>query len=130
MNRESYLRTFGNHVPRDYKIAEFIVQSTERSEKIFVWGGDAVIYALSRRLPPIKYVANYHINDYSSKEEVARALVKDKPKLIVLLPETPSFPQIIPLLRESYILVSTFDSAEIWIQISPEVQAKLLISAI
>jgi len=130
MNRESYLRTFGNHVPRDYKIAEFIVQSTERNEKIFVWGGDAVIYALSRRLPPIKYVANYHINDYSSKEEVVRALVKDKPKLIVLLPETPSFPQIIPLLRESYILVSTFDSAEIWIQISPEVQAKLLLSAI
>jgi len=130
MSRESYLRTFGNHVPRDYEIAEFITQSTERGDKIFVWGGDAVIYALSRRLPPIKYVANYHINDYSSKEEVARALAKDKPKLIVLLPEASSFPQIIPLLRESYILISTFDSAEIWIQISPEVQAKLLLSAI
>lgn len=130
MNRDLYLGTFGGHILRDYEIAEFIAQSTERSDKIFVWGGDTTIYALSRRLPPIKYVANYHINDFSSKEEVVQALVKDKPKLIVLLPEAPGFPEIIPLLRESYILVSTSDGAEIWIQISPEVQAKLLLRAI
>ncbi len=126
MSQDSYLRTFGNHIPRNYEIAKLISQSTERREKVFVWGSDAVIYALSRRLPPIKYVANYHINDFSSKDEVARALAKDQPKLIVLLPEAPNFPQIVPLLRESYILISTLEGVEVWLQISPEIQAKLL----
>jgi len=126
MTKEEYLDSFGGHIRRNYEIAEFLVQSTTKSDKVFVWGGNSsMVYALSRRLPPMRYVASYHINDFSSPEETIIALKKNPPKQIVVLPDSPPFSQLIMLLRENYILVSTIRGAEIWNQISPEIKASL-----
>ena len=84
-----------------------------------------MIYALSRRLPPIKYVATYHINDFSSPEETVIALKNNPPKQIIILPNSSPYPELVVLLREDYILVSTIKGAEIWNQISPEIKASL-----
>jgi 4-amino-4-deoxy-L-arabinose transferase-like glycosyltransferase len=126
ITQEEYLDSFGGHIRRNYEVAEFLVQSTDNSDKVFVWGGDSsMVYALSRRLPPIRYVASYHINDFSSPEETIIALKKNPPKQIVVLPDALPFPELIMLLRENYILVSTIKGAEIWNQISPEIKASL-----
>ena len=123
IDKQTYLKSFGDHVPRAYQIADFITESTRRDERIFVWGDDSqLIYALSRRLPPIRYVAQYHINDFSSQDEVFEALKKQKPKLVIILPKAPSFPRLTMYLRENYILVNTLDGAQIWSLISPKVR--------
>ena len=126
ITQEEYLASFGGHILRNYEISKFLVQSTIKSDKVFVWGGDSsMIYALSRRLPPIKYVATYHINDFSSPEETVIALKNNPPKQIIILPDSSPYPELIMLLREDYILVSTIKGAEIWNQISPEIKASL-----
>ena len=126
MTKEEYLGSFGGHIIRNYEISTFLVQSTTKSDKVFVWGGDSsMVYALSRRLPPIRYVASYHIKDFSSPEETIVALKKSPPKQIVILPDASPFPELIMFLRENYILVSTIKGAEIWNQISPEIKASL-----
>ncbi len=114
-SKTDFLNTFNSQTDNNYKISSFIMTSTEDSSKVFVWGNDApVIYALSRRLPPIKYVANYHISDFSSTAEVAKQLTKNPPTLIVILPDSPNYPELTRLLDKKYVLVTTIGGGTIW----------------
>ena len=113
ISKEEYFAKFDQNLPRYYKISEFITSSTKKDEKIFVWKDSPQIYALSRRIPPIKYVAGYHIDDFAGRENVARDLEVKKPKFIIMLPNS-SFSEIGPLLKQSYVLINTIEGAEIW----------------
>ncbi|MEK7111800.1 MAG: hypothetical protein AAB875_00575, partial [Patescibacteria group bacterium] len=115
VSKEVYLASFGQRVPRNYQIADFVVNSTSKDEKIFVWGPDSSsVYALSRRLPPGKFVADYHITDFSSKEAEAKILEEAPPKFIILLPDALGFTEITGLLRSKYMLISDIQGAEVW----------------
>ncbi|MBI2066130.1 hypothetical protein HYT60_01300 [Candidatus Woesebacteria bacterium] len=114
-SKEVYLGSFGQRVPTHYKIADFVASSSRPNEKIFVWGPDvSAVYALSRRLPPTKYVADYHINDFSTKGAEVAKLTQNPPKFIIILPDARGFTELIPLLRKSYLLIAEIDGAEIW----------------
>ena len=113
--RTEYFNRFDLKVSRNYQIAEILESVSSPKQKIFVWGGDSpTIYALSRRLPPVKYVADYHVFDYSTLPEVAASLAKEKPKIIVVLPEARPFPELRRLIKESYLLIDNANLAEIW----------------
>ena len=115
ISKGEYFSKFNPETQNNYQIAQVIMTSTIDSEKVFVWGGDApVIYALSRRLPPIKYVADYHITDFSSLAETGKALTQTLPSLIVILPKAQNFPQLNSLLATKYVLISTQSNAQIW----------------
>jgi 4-amino-4-deoxy-L-arabinose transferase-like glycosyltransferase len=115
IKKEQYLASFGGNVVRNYNVANFLVASSAPNDKVWVIGDDASIYALSRRLPPIKFVADYHINDYSNMPAIVKEVEANKPAFIVLLPQKSlNITPVIPLLRKSYILVSEVDGAEIW----------------
>ncbi len=115
INKEEYFAKFSPSTNRNYKIADFLQISSRPDDKVFVWSPDSpVIYALSRRLPPIKYVAEYHINDFSSKNETALALSQNPAKFIIITPEAPAFPEITPLLRQKYILINNIEGADVW----------------
>ncbi len=121
--REEYLATFGGNVNRNYKIANYLTASTKPTDKVFVWGDSSAIYALSRRLPPGKYVADYHIRDFSTSEETLLELSNNMPKMIVVLPDSPSYPELIFFLRDNYLLLDTIDGAQIWSLLNPSVRA-------
>ena len=123
ISKDEYLATFGNHVPRNYKIADFIISLTKPYEKIFVWGESSPIYALSRRFPPGKYVADYHIKDFSNAEETIKTLSSDLPSFIIILPESSSFPELEFFLRKNYGLAETIDGVEIWKLLNPKVRS-------
>lgn len=114
ISQSEYFARFEGQVERNYQIADFIIQSTRPDDKIFVWGSNAAIYALSRRLPPIRYVADYHINDFSSQEEVVTTFVDTPPEVIVVLPEGESFRQLDTFLVENYFLINNIQNVEIW----------------
>ncbi|MBI3397354.1 glycosyltransferase family 39 protein [Candidatus Woesebacteria bacterium] len=114
ISKEEYFSQFDGNVNRNYKIAEFLTNSTKENERVFVWGDSTPVYALSRRLPPIKYVADYHISDFSSKNAILTALSASLPKFIVILPKSKSFPEIMPFLSKNYLIVNTVEGAEIW----------------
>lgn len=122
VSKNNYLASFGGNVTRNYKISEFIASSTRKGDKIFIWGDGSAIYALSRHLPPGKYVADYHIRDFSTEEETLGVLNHDMPKMIVVLPDSPKFPRLANFLRQNYIQIEVLDGAEIWSLISPRVR--------
>lgn len=125
IDKEQYFDKFDKNVNRNYKISDFIEKSTRYNDKVFVWGDGPPIYALSRRLPPGKYVATYHINDFSSKEEVINILSSQKPLMIVTLPGAPDFPELRPFLQENYILINSIEGAEIWRLMNAELRLLL-----
>jgi len=125
ISKEEYFAKFDGNVNRNYKIADVILRSTGKRDKIFVWGDSPTIYALTRRFPPLKYIATYHIQDFYSKEMVIKALETDNPKLVILLPKSPEFKELTPFVRKSYFLLDEIDGAEIYYLMSPKIRAFL-----
>lgn len=123
LDKNAYLSTYGDHVPRNYKIANYLASSTQKTEKVFVWGDGSSIYALSRRLPPGKYVADYHIRDFSSNKETVDTLNSDMPSYIVVLPGSKVYPELNSLIITNYMLVETIENAQIWKLLNPKVRA-------
>lgn len=112
--REEYFAHFDGNVNRNYQIAQFILSSSDNNSSLFVWGDSPPIYALTRRFPPIKYVANYHINDFASPVEVIKALDANKPKMIVLLPEGGRFDELSRFVTLHYLPVLTTNEATVY----------------
>lgn len=82
-----------------------------------MWDPDStIVYALSRRLPPIKYVVPYHVNDYSSINDVAKQISESLPKFIITTSNQP-FAEIRPTLLNHYILIAQVENADIWSRI-------------
>ena len=116
VTKEEYLTNFGSHIPRSYKLAETIMGITDSRDPILVWGPESqTVYALSRRLPPIRFVANFHIFDYSSTEEVAEQITANPPKLIIILPDAKDFPELSPILDSNYLFIEDIDTAKIYL---------------
>ncbi len=115
LTKDKYFNEFGMTTTTNYKIADFLVNSSQKTDKIFVWGPDSpIIYALAHRLPPIKYVAEYHVNEFADKKEIIKSLSQTHPKFIIITAKSTPFPELISLLRSKYVLINTIDGAEIW----------------
>lgn len=122
ITKDQYLSTFGGQVQRNYKIANYLLSLTKPQEKVFVWGDSSPIYALSRRLPPGKYVADYHIRDFSNPVEVMNGLRNSPPPFIVVLPNSNPFPELIIFLRNNYTLAESIDDAQVWRLLGPNLR--------
>lgn len=113
----TYLKSFAKNISMDYEIADFLAKSTSFDDRVFIWDPDAPnIYALSKTLPPIKYVADYHIMDYSTKEAVATQISQRLPKFIIISSKDGSFSELNPLLIQKYILIQQIQDAEIFLR--------------
>lgn len=114
ITKDLYLKNFSPNTIRNYEIAKFLQMSSHQNTKVFIWDNDSpTIYALSRRLPPVRFVADYHVNDYSNRTSLALELDKNKPKFIVLTSTHP-FPEIMDLIHKNYILVQQIENANIY----------------
>jgi hypothetical protein len=112
--KQEYFNEFSSTTNRNYQIAEFISTSAKPGDRIFMWDPDsAAVYALSKHLPPIKYVVDYHILDYSTKAVEAKNIAANPPKFIILTSNNP-YTELIPLIRQKYILVNEIGNANIY----------------
>ncbi|KKP23248.1 MAG: hypothetical protein UR11_C0001G0222 [Candidatus Woesebacteria bacterium GW2011_GWC1_30_29] len=118
ITKDVYFSKFSPNVNMNYKLADFLIKSSNKDDKIFIWSNDApAIYSLSRRLPPTKYVADYHFLDFSNKEYVFDVLSKNKPKFIIITPNSFRFPELSDFVQKNYYLISEVDSSQIWLYI-------------
>lgn len=89
----AYQEYFDKRVPRDYEVAQFIANNTKPNDIIFIWGNNPQIYVLSKTLPPGKYTVEYHITQSPKAiAETADDLKQTKPKYLIILPGTATFP--------------------------------------
>lgn len=115
-SKQAYFSAFSRTTNRNYAIADFIVNSSIPKDKVFMWDPDsAAVYALARRLPPEKYVVPYHVLDFSSKAIVAKLIEANPPRFIILTSGNP-YPELIPLVKSRYLLISQIEDAGIWVR--------------
>jgi hypothetical protein len=125
-SKDEYFATFGSHVPKNYKVSEYLLASLKDNEKIFVWGTDSsTIYALTKHFPPGKYVADYHIKDFSGPKELINTLSSNMPVFIVLLPSHEEIVGLQAFLNTNYAFVENIEGAEIWKLLTPQVRSLL-----
>jgi len=123
ITKEEYLTSFGGNVPKYYKVSNFITLTTESNDKVFVWGEGSQVYALSKRFPPGKYIADYHIRDFSTDEQLVSTLQVSPPIYILVFPQTRDLP---PNLRDfvfsNYALFENVEGVYVWKLLNPGVR--------
>ncbi len=113
-NKQQYFNEFDGNTARNYKVAEFLVKSSKPTDKVLVWGDGTPIYAISKRFPPLKYVAGYHISDFSTPEQVMKSISTQPPKFVIFTPETKPFPALTNFVEQYYIPVEQIDNVKIY----------------
>jgi hypothetical protein len=114
LSKAQYLESFGGRTVINYDIAGIIKHLTNKDDRVFVWEDSAQIYAISKRLPPIKYTSGYHINDFSSIEDTVSKLQKNTPKAIVIFFSSKPPPALLTFIRNNYILYKETSDYQIW----------------
>ena len=111
-----YWMAIDKRVPRTHTIADLLKSRTSSKDRVFIWGNEPEIYALSRRLPSGKFTALYHISDFAKEEEILKSLVSLPPKYIVTIDDAkPAPPPPIPnFLNQNYIYLETIQGAQIF----------------
>ncbi|MDD3532306.1 MAG: hypothetical protein PHR64_00540 [Candidatus Shapirobacteria bacterium] len=113
--KEAYFNWFDSNTWRNYQVVEFINDILPWGEKIFVWGNEPHLYALSRRVPVGRYTVAYHIRDFDRHQEVLTAITGNPPKIVVYdRGYRYSFDKLLVFLNRNYQQVEQFGSLEIW----------------
>ena len=113
-----FLAGFDSRTPRNYEVAKFLTQSAGQGDKLFIWGDDPELYALSKITPATPYVAAYHIAYYRKFDEVAQMLSTNPPRFIVTTQNPSSFPELITILDQNYVNVKQIDSTRVYLHVA------------
>lgn len=115
ITENAYFKNFDQRTPRTYKLAQYLVERTRSSERIFIWGTEPEVYALSRRLPPGRFTTSFHIVDFSGQTETLEALEQNPPGFILKVKdEKRILPGFDKFLTTQYLYTDTIQGVEIW----------------
>ncbi|MDD4938025.1 MAG: hypothetical protein PHX34_03355 [Candidatus Shapirobacteria bacterium] len=102
---------FGQDINSIYQISEFIDKNSNPQDRIFIWGDQPYIYALSNRLPPGRYTVAYHIVDFNGYSQTLSDIKIHLPKFIVYSPMSDRpFTQLDDFISRYYYLDTTINS--------------------
>ena len=114
IDKETYYRFWGETTVTNHQIANYIKDNTRPDQKIFVWGTQPAIYAISDRLPVGKYTVAYHVVDFRAHHQTMDSLISQPPPFIIYFPQAPSFPRLDQFINLNYSVDRLFSSAIIF----------------
>ncbi len=80
----AYQNFFDPNTPADYAVASFLALNLQPNDTIFVWGDTPGIYALTKTLPPGRYIVAYHItSSEAALMETQHDLESTNPRYII-----------------------------------------------
>lgn len=104
---------------RNYEIASYLLERSNPHDRLFVWGTEPSLYALTGMLPVGRYTASYHIEDFDAFDETYNALQQTPPKFIVIFSnQVPDFPALESLIEANYVLLKQIDEGYIYLQLA------------
>ncbi|MFA5532396.1 MAG: hypothetical protein WDA13_02265 [Candidatus Shapirobacteria bacterium] len=110
-SKANFYKFFGQDVDSIYQISSHINKNSDFQDRIFIWGDQAYIYALSDRLPPGRYTVAYHIVDFNGYSETISDIKTHLPKFIVYSPmSNRPFDQLDEFISRYYYLDTTINS--------------------
>lgn len=113
-NYDQYLTWFGPQVVDNYKIAKLLKTESDLQDKVFVWGDEPVIYALSKRLPATKYIVKYHIEEFGAQQETLVELKNTNPKYIIDFGDEEKLPGLTTFLQKNYALEKNIGKSQVY----------------
>ncbi|MBP7875624.1 hypothetical protein KA012_01340 [Candidatus Woesebacteria bacterium] len=108
-----YRNSFNSYLDDNYAASEILKSSSEK--KIFIWGTNPMLYALSGKQPVGKFTVAFHIQDLNRYQETIDAVRTELPQYIVVMKgESIVLPGLDNLLRSKYLKNRTFDHFTVW----------------
>lgn len=112
---ETYRESFDPLMRDTYAAAEYIGRTTASKDRIFIWGTDPMLYALSRRNPAGRFTVSFHIKDFDAYGETMDAIRKTEPPWIVVMDsEDGEFPELYTYIQAHYIPATRYPSMTLY----------------
>ncbi len=88
-----------------YAVAQNIRETTKPKDKIFIWGTNPMLYALSRRDPAGRFTVSFHIKDFNAYQETMASIEQTQPPIIILMnDENGKFDAFYAYLQKNYTM--------------------------
>ncbi|MBP9819734.1 hypothetical protein KBC79_03270 [Candidatus Woesebacteria bacterium] len=85
------------------------------SKRLFIWGTNPMLYALSKTIPPGRFTVSFHIKDFNAYSETLSDLEREPPPFIVVMhDEAENFPDFRNFLKRNYRMYRQLNSFTIW----------------
>jgi hypothetical protein len=117
---EAYINNFDSRMSNTYSVAKYLVEHTNPKERIFIWGTEPELYALSRHVPPGRYITSFHIIDFEGQEETMKSLNDNPPQYVLISKnENRTLVGFDKFVSSHYLYVQTIGNLEIWKKVDP-----------
>lgn len=106
---QQYRQRFNYLMDDTYAVATYLKQTTMPTDRLFIWGTNPMLYALSQRVPAGRFTVSFHIKDFDAYEETIDSIRKTKPPVMVVMKdEDGKFDAFYSELRDSYAFVADY----------------------
>lgn len=113
LSQEEYFQKFNYLMKENYQISTLL--KSENPDKIFIWGTNPMLYALSGTRPVGKFTVAFHIEDLKVYDQTIEQLRNEKPLYIIIMKDQQTeLPGLSALLDRYYMPVETTDHMIIW----------------
>ncbi len=78
-----YDYSFNGLVKDNYDVAELIAETG--TKRIFIWGTNPMLYALSQTTPTSRFTVSFHIKDFNDYDRTLAQIKEEAPKIIIVM---------------------------------------------
>ena len=115
ISKEEYIQSFDPLMRDTYDAADQIQRTTQSTDRIFIWGTNPMLYALSRRMPAGRFTVSFHIKDFQAYAETIRDIERTTPEAIIVMKnENEVFPELNLYLERYYVPAKTYDTMHVF----------------
>ncbi len=103
ISQTEYHQQFNSLVGQNEVMAQTIIDNSFSNDRLFVWGTNPMLYALTKRVPASKFTVAFHIHDLYAYQNVLQEVKLAKPSHIVVMKNETSWPDLNEYLGEHYL---------------------------
>ncbi len=100
---ENYHNSFNGLVSQNNQIVPIIQEATPKSDRIFIWGTNPMLYAQAQRSPATRFTVAFHIHDLKVYEQTMQEVTQHEPPFIVVMKKESPLAGLSSYLSEHYI---------------------------
>lgn len=127
ISQKTYFDFYGEPVTLNLKLRDYVLENTNPTDRIYIWGNAPWVYFLTGRQPAAKYVVAYHLTFVKeAMVETLNELTANPPELVIVTNEpsyfgeagspTPKWPEFNQYLIENFDLKDRVGQADIFIR--------------
>jgi len=111
---QEYAQQFNGIIGQNQQVAEEIVSNSTPDDRIFIWGTNPMLYALTQRVPASRFTVAFHIHDLKVYDETLQEIQTQQPAYIVVMRNESAWPEFEDYLYDNYLLTTTTDDMMVY----------------